>query len=95
MSDSLIPQSVINLDNIFGALIRHVSNFLVRAANANVQPLTIAVTQYVGNHFELGHSARKDITKALESLSCVDSWSKVVQFGFGIRSFPRLMNDTD
>ena len=95
MSDSLIPQSVINLDNIFGALIRHVSNFLVRAANANVQPLTIAVTQYVGNHFELGHSARKDITKAVESLSCVDPWSKVVQFGFGIRSLPRLMNDTD
>ena len=91
----MTTQGTVNWDNLGIQAVSFSLSVLKRIADAGVQPYTICVAQAISNSFRMGDAARKEVQKAVESLKSYSGWGGILNFGFGIKSLPRLMNTTE
>ena len=94
-SQPMTQQGAVNWDNLGLQAINFSLGVLKRIADAGVQPFTICMAQVMSNSFRMGKVARRDVHKAIGALRAFAGWEKLLQFGFGVESFPRLMSTTD
>jgi hypothetical protein len=70
-------------------------NFLQRLANAGIQPATHAGGLLIASHFRPGLEGRRHIEEALRDLPRVPLFHAIAEVGFGLRSFIRILADTE
>ena len=69
------------------------SSVLQRFASAGVQPITFGAGLALASGFDLDRVGKKRIHSALEKAEGKWSYEKVLEFGFGVRSFVHVMAD--
>lgn len=80
----------------FGSTIWQVSSaVLQRFASAGVQPVTLGATLAIANNFELDRLGRQRVEQSLASLRYEHGFDRVLFFGFGYRSFVRILAETE
>lgn len=65
---------------------------LARCANYGVDPFTIVLGRTIAQQFPLGRKGEKRVADAINALSFHASFDKVLFFGFGLQSIPRLLS---
>jgi hypothetical protein len=79
----------------FGSTIWQASSaVLQRFASAGVQPVTLGATLAIANNFHLSHLGRQRVEQSLSNLRLEYGFEKILFFGFGHRSFPRILGET-
>ena len=68
------------------------SAVLQRFASADLQPVTYSAALALGCRFTLGPVGRKHLSRALAELSATSTFQKLLWFGFGQKSFVRLLS---
>lgn len=71
------------------------SAVLQRFASAGVQPVTYGAGIALASQFQLDRVGKQRMDNALNNLRGVSGFEKVLWFGFGVRSFLRVMADTE
>ena len=67
---------------------------LQRFASAGVQPVTFGAGIALASQFQLGQIGNQRMDDALKSIAGFWGYEKLLWFGFGVRSFVRVMSDT-
>ena len=67
---------------------------LQRFASAGIQPATYGAGLALASQLQLDHVGNQRMHNALDNLRGVSGFDKLLWFGFGVRSFVRVMRDT-
>ena len=92
---SLNTQGQINWDHLGKQTITYSVDVLRRYQLAGVNPYTLKVGQSICRWFNLGPVGRRKVTEALSKLTCHSSWGKLIEFGFNVKSIPRVLAESD
>ena len=88
-------QGTVDWVNLGREIVSYSVNVLHRLSQANVDPYTVTVGQAMCQNLRFAGIGHQNVNKAMASLKSFGSIGDVLWFGFGIKTFPRILGRTD